>query len=151
MLLGGAVSEEELLGSRSTGATIDFQQALELARKIISSGLSSLGVVSTNDLPSGTLHEHMKEIISSQEERVRQLIRSYLPVIERTSRYLIEKERITVITCGSCLEEGKTLFNKSRLVNRFKSAKLLKCTYSDSPYVPGDTISRRLYFSGRGV
>ncbi|MEW5921063.1 MAG: AAA family ATPase [Bacillota bacterium] len=95
VLLGGAVSEEEVLGSRSTGATMDFEQAIELARTIITSGLSSMGVVSTNDLPNGVLHEYMKEIISSQEERVRKLIRNYLPVIKNVAHYLLEKERIS--------------------------------------------------------
>ncbi len=95
ILLGGSISEEEVLGSRSTGATSDFQQAMELARTIISSGLSSMGVVSPDDMPSGALHENMKEIISSQEEKVRQLIRNYIPVIEKVSYYLLEKERIS--------------------------------------------------------
>ena len=95
VLLGGAISEEELLGNRSTGATSDFQQAMELARTIISSGLSSMGVVSPNDLPTGALHEIMKEIISSQEDKVRKLIRKYMPVIENVSHYLLEKEKIS--------------------------------------------------------
>lgn len=101
VLLGGAISEEELLGSRSTGATMDFQQAMELAKTIISSGLSSMGVVSINDLPGGVLHENMKEIISSQEKRVRELIRKYLSVIEVVSHYLLEQERIS----GNSLRE----------------------------------------------
>ena len=32
ILLGGAISEEEILGGRSTGAAGDFQQAVELAK-----------------------------------------------------------------------------------------------------------------------
>lgn len=95
VLLGGSISEEELLGSRSTGAASDFQQAMELARNIVYSGLSSMGVVSPEDLPKGELHEKMKEIISFQEERVRQLIRRHYSVIEVISQYLLEKERIS--------------------------------------------------------
>lgn len=95
VLLGGAISEEEVLGSRSTGAAMDFEQAIELARTIITSGLSSMGVVSPNDLPNGVLHEYIKEIISSQEERVRNLIRHYLLVINNIAHYLLEKERIS--------------------------------------------------------
>lgn len=95
VLLGGSVSEEELLGSRSTGATSDFQQAMELAKTIIASGLSSLGVVNLDDLPKSLLHEKMKEIINAQEERVRILIRNYVEVIGIISNYLLEKERIS--------------------------------------------------------
>ncbi len=95
VLMGGAICEEELLGSRSTGATMDFQQAMDLAKTIISSGLSSMGVVSLNDLPGGVLHENMKEIISSQEKRVRELIRKNLSVVEKVSHYLLEQEKIS--------------------------------------------------------
>ncbi len=101
VLLGGAISEEVVLGSRSTGATMDFEQAVELARKIITSGLSSIGVVSPRDLPDGALHEYIKEIISSQEEKVRSLIRNYLPAIQNIAYHLLEKERIS----GNCLRE----------------------------------------------
>ena len=95
ILLGGAVSEEELLGSRSTGALNDFQQAVELAKKIISSGMSSLGVISSQDLPGGVLHKNIKEIISIQEERVRIIIIKYREVIEQAAQYLLKKERIS--------------------------------------------------------
>ncbi|HHT45706.1 MAG TPA: AAA family ATPase [Firmicutes bacterium] len=95
VLLGGAVSEEELLGSRSTGALNDFQQAVELAKKIISSGMSSLGVISSKDLPGGVLHKSIKEIISVQEERVRVIIIKYRDIIEQAAQYLLEKERIS--------------------------------------------------------
>ena len=53
ILLGGAVSEEELLGSRSTGAANDFKQANAVGKRIINSGMCTLGVVSTKDLPNG--------------------------------------------------------------------------------------------------
>jgi cell division protease FtsH len=95
ILLGGAVSEEELLGSRSTGALNDFQQAVELAKRIISSGMSSLGVISSQDLPGGVLHKNIKEIISAQEERVRIIIIKYREVIEQAAQYLLKKERIS--------------------------------------------------------
>lgn len=94
VLLGGALSEEELLGSRSTGAAMDFKQAIGLAKMIIESGLSSMGVVSPSDLPGGALHENMKEIINAQEERVRLIVRKFFTLIEDVSRTLLEKERI---------------------------------------------------------
>ena len=95
ILLGGAISEEEILGSRSTGAAGDFQQAIELAKKIISAGMSSLGVVSTADLPVGVLHESLKEILNNQEQRVRNIILTYRSIIENVAHYLLEKEKIS--------------------------------------------------------
>ncbi len=95
ILLGGAISEEEILGSRSTGAAADFQQAIELAKKIVSAGMSSLGIVSTADLPSGVLHECLKEILNDQEQRVRNIILKYRGIIENVANYLLEKEKIS--------------------------------------------------------
>lgn len=104
VLLGGAVSEEEFLGSRSTGAVNDFQQAVELAKKIIKSGMSSLGIVSVKDLPDGTLHEGLKEILQAQEDKVKTIIKNHTNVLQKTAGYLVEKERI----------EGKYLRNLLR-------------------------------------
>ncbi len=95
MLLGGAITEEEILGSRSTGAENDFQQAVEIAKKIISSGMSSLGVISIKDLPAGLLHENIKGILGEQEEKVRGLVLKYRNVIETVAAFLLEKERIS--------------------------------------------------------
>ncbi|NMB41332.1 MAG: AAA family ATPase [Firmicutes bacterium] len=95
VLLGGAVSEEELLGSRSTGAANDFQQAIELGKRIISSGMSSLGVVSVKDLPGDMLHEQLKTILNNQENKVRNIINECKSIIEKTAAYLLKKERIS--------------------------------------------------------
>jgi cell division protease FtsH len=107
VLLGGAISEEELLGSRSTGAANDFQQAVELAKKIIKSGMSSLGIVSIKDLPGGTLHEGLKEILKVQEESVRNIIIKYKNLIKKAACYLVEKERIEGKYLRSLLGTGK--------------------------------------------
>ena len=44
--LAGAVAEELVFGQRSTGAVNDIEQATEIAKKMILSGLSDLGIVS---------------------------------------------------------------------------------------------------------
>lgn len=104
ILLGGAISEEEIIGSRSTGAVNDFQQAIELARKIVSSGLSSLGVISIEDLPAGKMYESLKKIIDEQENRVRDIVRSNRKIIEKAAGYLMEKERISGIFLQKLLQ-----------------------------------------------
>ena len=105
ILLGGAISEEEILGGRSTGAAGDFQQAVELAKKIISAGMSSLGIVSVADLPSGVLYDSLKEILNAQEQRVRSIIRKYRSMIENVARYLLEKEKISGAYLRNILKE----------------------------------------------
>lgn len=94
VLLGGAIAEEEILGNRSTGALNDFQQAVELAKRIIESGMSSLGIVSVNDLPKNIFHDVLKEIINEQEEKVRGIVQKYKDIIMVAAEYLLEKERI---------------------------------------------------------
>ena len=57
--------------------------------------MSSLGIVSSKDLPGGVLHEHLREILNGQEEKVRSLIRECRIIIEKAAAYLLEKERIS--------------------------------------------------------
>ncbi|MEW5785991.1 MAG: AAA family ATPase [Bacillota bacterium] len=95
VLLGGAVSEKQLLGNRSTGSANDFNQAVELAKRIIASGLSALGVVSINDLPRGTLHRTIQQIIKVQEQRVTGLLNNYLEQLNEIASILVEKEKIS--------------------------------------------------------
>ncbi len=95
VLLGGAVSEELLLGDRSTGSSNDFNQAVELAKKLICAGLSSLGVVSIQDLPKGVLHQTIQQIIIRQEQWVNNLLSKQIELVTDIARFLSEKEKIT--------------------------------------------------------
>ncbi|HOA34963.1 MAG TPA: AAA family ATPase [Bacillota bacterium] len=95
VLLGGTGSEKLVLGNRSTGSLNDFKQAVELAKKIIAAGLSSLGVVSIDDLPVGLLHRTIQQIIAVQEKRVADLLASRVDLIKEIARIIIEKEKIS--------------------------------------------------------
>ncbi|HPU00673.1 MAG: AAA family ATPase [Firmicutes bacterium] len=95
VLLGGTGSEKLVLGSRSTGSQSDFQQAVRLAKKIIAAGLSSLGVVSMEDLPAGLLHRTIQEIIAAQEQRVSELLAPQVELIKHIARIILEKEKIS--------------------------------------------------------
>lgn len=95
ILLGGAVAEELLLGNRSTGAAGDFSQAVETAKKIIASGMSSLGVVSLDDLPGSMLHRVVQQIIASQEEHVRLVLAGREAVVKEVAVCLLEEEKVS--------------------------------------------------------
>jgi vesicle-fusing ATPase len=95
VLLGGAVSETLLLGNRSTGSAADFNQAVELAKRIIGAGLSSLGVVSIKDLPRGILHRSIQQIIGAQEQWVSAVLARQKELILEIAHYVLEKEKIT--------------------------------------------------------
>ncbi|NLM22776.1 MAG: AAA family ATPase [Firmicutes bacterium] len=95
VLLGGSISEKLILGNQSTGSSSDFQQAVDIAKKIIAAGLSSLGVVSIKDLPKGLLHRTIQEIINQQAQWVSSLLSGQVDLIRDLAAYLMEKEKIT--------------------------------------------------------
>lgn len=95
ILLGGSVAEEEILGSKSTGSSSDFQQIIDLSKKLISSGLSPLGVVSLNDIPPDILHEVITKTIEKEEARVKEIIGCYKKFIIEVAQHLIAREKIS--------------------------------------------------------
>jgi ATP-dependent metalloprotease FtsH len=93
--LGGAVAEQLLLGEKSTGSGNDFQQAVELTKKIIYCGLSPLGIVSERDLESAKLNEAVNNIINSQEKTVAIHLSSIAEELKKITEILLEQETIT--------------------------------------------------------
>jgi len=92
--LAGAVAEEILLGDSSTGASNDFEQATNLARKMIFSGMSVLNVVDKDSLPSEKLHEVISDILSEQKSAVKKLLEEKRDTLVLVVDYLMENERI---------------------------------------------------------
>lgn len=95
IMVGGAAAEEIVLGNRSTGASNDFQQAVETAKRIITSGMSSLGVVSLEDLPGAILHKEIQHIIVTQEQNVRQHLGTRKELITELSEILVHEEKVS--------------------------------------------------------
>ncbi|MDD2233895.1 MAG: AAA family ATPase [Desulfitobacteriaceae bacterium] len=89
--LAGAVAEEVVLGTRSTGAASDYEQVLNLIEKILQSGMSSLGVVDSSKISKEQRYNIIQEIIGDLETRTKQiLIEKKTVLIEITE--LLEKE-----------------------------------------------------------
>ena len=93
--LAGAVAEEVLFGSRSTGAVNDFEQAVNSARRIVHSGLSDLGIVSVETLPERTEHRAVNAILRAQEEKAREFLRARRTILEEASTVLLERETLS--------------------------------------------------------
>lgn len=93
--LAGAIAEETLLGSRSTGAANDFSQAVQFAKQIIHGGMSKLGIVSPEDLPQETFHAELTRILNDVEEYTRQRILSYQTIFATILQCLLDKESLT--------------------------------------------------------
>ncbi len=92
--LAGALAEEMRFGSRSTGARNDFQQAWELARELVSSGLSPLGVVSSENLPTETFYNECKRIIDQAEQKTRSMLEENRDLLFRLADLLIQEENL---------------------------------------------------------
>jgi cell division protease FtsH len=92
--LGGAVAEEIALGSRSTGAIGDFEKAVNLAGKLISAGLSGLGIIDVNSAPTQMVHEETRKLIGAQEEYVRMQIVACKEKLQEVAQYLFAEEHI---------------------------------------------------------
>lgn len=92
--LAGAVAEEVVLGDSSTGASSDFEQATNIAKKMIFSGMSELNIVDKDSLPSEKLHKAISDILSEQKTAVKKLIEEKINLLTSLVDYLMENERI---------------------------------------------------------
>ncbi|MFZ5924242.1 MAG: AAA family ATPase [Bacillota bacterium] len=94
ILLSGAVAEEIRFGNRSTGATNDFEQALNIARRLVSAGMSPAGIVSVDELPRQLYHETISGILKDQERRAREILQARKGILVEASSILLENEKI---------------------------------------------------------
>ncbi|HEX3010626.1 MAG TPA: AAA family ATPase [Syntrophomonadaceae bacterium] len=92
--LGGTIAEELKYGSRSTGARNDFDQAWSLAREIIETGLSSLGVVGHPGIPDEALFKECQAIIKQVEENTLHLLQSKYKLVEKIAGFMLKEETL---------------------------------------------------------
>lgn len=93
--LAGAVAEKIILNSQSTGASNDFSEAIKCTRQIITSGLSSLGVIWEEIIPQEQYHKEVQEIINQQEKIVEAKLNSKLGVLKETAQLLVDREYLS--------------------------------------------------------
>lgn len=93
--LAGALAEEEILGTRSTGAAGDYQQALNLLEKILMSGMSKLGVIDLENLSPEKRLEVTQEIFMDLEMRTRQIILQHVGTLKEMAEILRTEETLS--------------------------------------------------------
>lgn len=101
VLLAGAVAEQLVLGSRSTGASGDFKQAIELARRYVLGGMSPLGIVDESVLSHKEFHQAQQVLLQEIEATVHSYLTGHLAVLKEVASCLQQDERIS----GTCLRE----------------------------------------------
>lgn len=92
--VAGACAEEVFFGSRSTGCAGDIRQAMTLAQQLVAAGMSRLGVVDMEVLPSEALHAEMQAIVKEQEAFARQQIEAHRDRIHEAALLLLEREKL---------------------------------------------------------
>ncbi|MGE5371090.1 MAG: AAA family ATPase [Solirubrobacterales bacterium] len=92
--LAGAIAEELHFGQRSTGARNDFEQAWNVVREIIKSGLSAVGVVDVNEMPKEMAFQECSRLMQDIERETRDLLQRHLTTFERVARRLMEEETL---------------------------------------------------------
>jgi vesicle-fusing ATPase len=105
--LAGAVSESIMLGTRSTGSTSDFNQAMQVARQIVTAGLSPLGIICEEILSKDVLHQTIQEIVQQQEQEVAGMLNDHLDILKEISGLLFEQEYISGATLQEHIEQAK--------------------------------------------
>ncbi|MEG6584208.1 AAA family ATPase [Dendrosporobacter sp. 1207_IL3150] len=93
--LAGALAEELHFGNRSTGASNDFKVAIDYTKQIIFGGMSSLGIVSQEDVPKDLLHNQISLILKEVENFVRDTLKKYEEKLLTTTNILLVNECIS--------------------------------------------------------
>lgn len=94
VLLGGALAEEVIFGSRSTGSAGDFDHVVRLAERIVYAGMSGLGIVHKDKLGPHVLHEEIQKIIDEIKTHVRERLTHHVPILHELAAKLMEDERV---------------------------------------------------------
>lgn len=109
VLLAGAASEDLLLGSRSTGAGGDFQEAIKLVRRYILSGMSPLGVVDEEVVDRKVFYESEQALLQQISQDVEAYLAKEKSVLEKVVSLLLEEERVDGDTLRHLLAEQQAV------------------------------------------
>ena len=93
--LAGVLAEELIFGNRSTGGSSDFKHASDMAKQIIYSGMSELGIISVEDIPRDQLHSAITLILREVENDTRDLLSKHKKVLKKVIELLLDKETIS--------------------------------------------------------
>ncbi len=105
--LGGSVAEVLYYGDRSTGSRNDFEQALQIVRTMIDSGLTSLGIVNMPMLTREVLMKENQAILDHLTEETRRLLEYHKSLFDRSLAVLLKEEVLSGYEFRSMLEEFK--------------------------------------------
>ncbi len=93
--LAGAAAEEIYYGGRSTGSSNDFEQALNLVQTMMTSGLTSLGIIHMDMVTKEVLMNENSNILDDLAARTKQLLVDNAVVFDQSLEILLREERLS--------------------------------------------------------
>jgi len=126
VMMGGRCAEQLVLGSLSTGASNDLQQATEMARKMVREfGMSErIGPMAWgqeaavflgedlmhsrdySDVTSRVIDEEVERILREQEARAARLLQEHRTGLTLVAKALLDKETIDGVEVGRLVDRG---------------------------------------------
>ncbi|QMV45207.1 AAA family ATPase [Cohnella cholangitidis] len=103
--LGGAVAEEIFYGGRSTGSRGDFEQATNIVRTMIESGMSELGIIHPQALTQEQWSEENGKILNDLTDRTRALLGKHKHTFDQLLDHLIREETLSGKRLREILQE----------------------------------------------
>ena len=94
ILVSGAMAEDLILGSRSSGASNDFERALDFAKRIVSYGMSPLGVVDRDTASPEALAKATRDILARCQDKVSSILRQHKAILSQIAGKLSLEESI---------------------------------------------------------
>ena len=92
--LAGTLAEELTYKNRSTGGSDDLRHASDMAKQIVCGGMSGLGIISAEDIPSEHLHSAITAILKESENETRELLFKHKDKLKHITGLLLDKETI---------------------------------------------------------
>ncbi len=103
--LAGAAAEEVWYNEKSTGAKGDYEQALNLAKLIIDTGLSPIGIIDISLISKKEINETMRKIINDLYNQTKNIVIEYKEFIEQVFEIIIKDENLDGETFRLMLEK----------------------------------------------
>ncbi|WP_217595001.1 AAA family ATPase [Cohnella sp. GbtcB17] len=93
--LGGAVAEELHYGGRSTGSRGDFDQATNIVKTLIESGMTDLGIIHPEALTAEQWSKENGRILDALTDQTRKLLSGHMDTFAKLLDILIREETLS--------------------------------------------------------
>ncbi|HIW34548.1 MAG TPA: AAA family ATPase [Candidatus Paenibacillus intestinavium] len=93
--LGGSVAEELFYGERSTGSKGDFDQALQLVKTMVESGLTSIGIIDSSMMTADRWNEITNQVLDELLLKTKQKLEEQYVIFDQSLPQLMEEEFVS--------------------------------------------------------